>query len=92
MQIFSEKCKDIDLVILDMIMPVMSGRETFGKMHEIDKNIPVIISSGFAKELDMEILMKQGVSGFIQKPFRSLELSKLVAGILTPTNSDKSSN
>lgn len=78
LEIFEKQSGKIDLVILDMIMPVMGGRETFGKIKGIDPHIPVIISSGFTKEEEMISLKEQGISGFLQKPFRSAELSEKV--------------
>jgi len=77
--IFKENMGKIDLIILDMIMPVMGGRETFCHIREISESVPVIIASGFAKEEDMKALKKQGVGGFLQKPFRRAELAEMVA-------------
>ncbi|MBP7563410.1 MAG: PAS domain-containing protein, partial [Candidatus Cloacimonetes bacterium] len=77
--IFKENMGKIDLIILDMIMPVMGGRETFYHIREISESVPVIIASGFAKEEDMKALKKQGVGGFLQKPFRRAELAEMVA-------------
>jgi len=79
---FLETKDEIDLIILDMIMPVMGGRETFTKLREIDPTIPVIIASGFAKEEDMAALKKEGVNGFLNKPFRRAELAEMVAGAM----------
>jgi PAS domain S-box-containing protein len=75
---FKDNRDEIDLVILDMIMPVMGGREAFGKLREIDPNIPVIISSGFSKEDDVLAMKTEGISGFLHKPFRRVELSDMV--------------
>lgn len=69
---------EIDLIILDMIMPIMGGRETFSKIREINQNIPVLIASGFAKEADLIVLKSQGIAGFLQKPFRMAEISEKV--------------
>ncbi|MGL1893616.1 MAG: response regulator [Spirochaetaceae bacterium] len=78
-QTFSEKHQEIDLIILDMIMPVMGGRQAFTLIREIDPKIPVIISSGFAKDSEMEELKKHGVSGYIHKPFNRAELARVVS-------------
>ena len=53
---YKEHRKEINLVILDMIMPVMGGKETFMSIHSIDPSLPVIISSGFSREEDQEAL------------------------------------
>lgn len=79
---FIKNRDNINLIILDMIMPVMGGREAFEKIREMDKNVPIIISSGFSREQDLESIKEKGISGFLQKPFSMSELSKLVAEAL----------
>jgi len=83
LEVFEKHHKGIDLIILDMIMPVMGGRDSFRKFREINPHIPILISSGFAREEDMTLLKEQGISGFLQKPFRSAELSEAVSKILS---------
>lgn len=76
--LFKENINKIDLVILDMIMPVMNGRETFTAIRKINPEVPVIIASGFTKDDEMFTLKNQGLSGFIQKPYSRLELAEIV--------------
>ncbi|MCP4547516.1 MAG: response regulator [bacterium] len=78
MEIFQARHEEIDLVMLDMIMPEMNGHETFLAMRNIDKNCKVIISSGFTEDADLDQLMSLGLSGFISKPYRKIELSHLL--------------
>jgi len=80
---FAERKDEIGLIILDMIMPVMGGREAFEKMRNINPDIPILIASGFAKEEHLALLRKQGLSGFLQKPFRISELAIKVSEALT---------
>ncbi len=82
-EIFKEKFAEINLVIMDMIMPEMNGREAFTKMREIHESCKVIISSGFSKSKDIEALMNEGLSGFIQKPYRNSELSQLLVQVMS---------
>ncbi|MCP4216360.1 MAG: response regulator [bacterium] len=82
-ELFKKRHAEIDIVVMDMIMPVMSGREAFFKMKEIDKNCKVIISSGFAKKKDMDELKRFGLSGYIHKPYKNFELSQLLAQALS---------
>jgi len=63
----------IDLVILDMIMPEMSGKEVFRSIKEIDNSIPVILSSGFSLTGEMRRLIDEGAKAYINKPYK-LEL------------------
>ena len=63
------KEKDIDLVILDIKMPVMGGEEVLEKLLEIDSEVKVILASGYSEEGQHHSLLKMGAKGFIGKPF-----------------------
>ncbi|MFT5702503.1 MAG: PAS domain S-box-containing protein [Desulforhopalus sp.] len=76
--IYKEKWKTIDLVILDMVMPVMNGREAFQEILTINPEAKVIMVSGFARNVDMANMVGKGLAGFIMKPFNRVELSKLI--------------
>ena len=76
--IFKDKHEEIDLVIMDMIMPVMNGTEAFYKLKEIDSSCKVLISSGYTKDENINDLKKLGLVGFIHKPYRISELSQLL--------------
>lgn len=88
-EFYSRHHNEIDLVIMDMVMPEMNGREAFLEMKKIDKNCRVVISSGFPKNESLEQLLDLGLSGFIQKPFRNYELSKLLVEIMKPNTSEE---
>jgi PAS domain S-box-containing protein len=79
---FVERKNEIDLIVLDMIMPVMSGKEAFRQIREIDGNIPIVVASGFAKEKHLEQMKQSGISGFLHKPFRISDLSETIYNIL----------
>jgi len=81
--IFQKQHSEIDLVIMDVIMPEMNGREAFFKMKEIDKNCKVIFSSGFTRDENINDLIKSGLLGFIRKPYRDYELSRLLTDVLS---------
>jgi len=70
-----DKRRDIDLVILDMIMPGMSGSETFDQLKKIDPGVRVILSSGYSMTGRAKIILDRGVKAFIQKPFTAEEFS-----------------
>jgi PAS domain S-box-containing protein len=80
--IFSEKKDSIDVVILDMIMPSMSGSETFDKLRAISPHAKVILSSGYSINGQATEIMKRGCNGFIQKPFNIKELSQKIQEVL----------
>jgi CheY-like chemotaxis protein len=76
--VYMEKRNEIDLVILDMIMPGISGGETFDRLREINPGIKVLLSSGYSIEGQAQEIMDRGCNGFLQKPFRLTNLSRKV--------------
>ncbi len=71
-----------DLVILDMIMTVVGGGETYDKLKEIDPNIKILLSSGYSINGQVTEIRKRGCDGFIQKPFTMRELFKAIREVL----------
>lgn len=66
---FETEHANVDLVILDMVMPVMSGRETFRLLREIAPNVKALLASGYSLDGDAQAILDDGVLGFIQKPY-----------------------
>lgn len=77
-EIYQKHKHRIDLVLLDMVMPKMSGKEAFIQMKKINPNIKVLLSSGFKMDDRVEKVMDLGVCGFIQKPYTLEKLSKMI--------------
>ena len=73
---------EIDMVIMDMIMPQMSGGETFDILKSIDPDVKVILSSGYSLKGQAAQIMERGCRAFLQKPFNIKELSKKVRNVL----------
>jgi two-component system cell cycle sensor histidine kinase/response regulator CckA len=73
----------IDLVILDMIMPGMSGSQTFDKIREIHPEARVLLSSGYSIEGQAKEIINRGCCGFIQKPFTMNDLSAKLQSLLS---------
>jgi PAS domain S-box-containing protein len=80
--LFMGKRNEIDLVILDMIMPGISGGETFDRLREINPEIKVLLSSGYSLNGEAQTIMDRGCKGFIQKPFQIEKLSQKVREML----------
>lgn len=79
---YGERGDSIDLVILDMSMPVMDGCECFRKLKEIDPGVKVVVSTGHALNGAAQEIMNEGASRFLQKPFVLAQLSEAVAKAL----------
>ncbi|HET6490068.1 MAG TPA: response regulator [Syntrophales bacterium] len=73
---------DIDLVMLDMIMPGMAGAETFAELKKIDPDVPVIVISGYSLHDEVNELLAQGCKGFLQKPFLIPEMFKTISRVI----------
>jgi len=73
---------DIDLVILDLIMPRMNGSDTFSALKAIDPGIRVMLSSGYSANQEVEDLLDNGACGFLVKPFTLTDLAEEVHRIL----------
>jgi PAS domain S-box-containing protein len=72
----------IHLVILDMVMPEMSGGEIFDRLKEINPNIKVILASGYSLNGMAKKIIEKGCRGIIQKPFTIASLSHNVREVL----------
>lgn len=79
---FSENRDRIDLVILDMIMPEMSGGNTYDRLKAIDARVKVLLASGYSIDGKATEILNRGCNGFIQKPFGMTKLSKKIREIL----------
>ncbi len=83
LEVYAREKDHISLVILDMLMPRMSGKETLIKLIESYPDISVLILSGFHQEGTAHELEKLGAKGFLQKPYLRQELCKAVAEAMT---------
>ena len=77
-----KKGKEVDLVLLDMIMPGMDGSATFDRLRELNPSILVILSSGYSIEGQATQIIQRGCNGFLQKPFNMSELSQKIRSVI----------
>jgi len=82
LEIYKRKSDKIDMVILDMIMPEMSGGETYDRLKDMDPDIKVLLASGHSIKGQATEILKRGCNGFIQKPFNMEALSMKIREIL----------
>jgi CheY-like chemotaxis protein len=78
-----EKNQDrITLIILDLIMPDLSGGEVFDRLKAMNPHVKVLLSSGYTMDDRTQEILERGCSGFIQKPFKISDLSTSIQRIL----------
>jgi CheY-like chemotaxis protein len=73
---------DIDLVLLDYVMPRMQGNDLYQRLKQCRRNVKVIVTSGYPIDGPVQQVLNAGAQGFIQKPFSRNELSEKVFRIL----------
>ena len=81
-EIYENNPGQIDLVLLDMIMPKQGGHSTFHKLKELDPNVKVLLSSGFVSLEEVDDLLKNGAAGFLPKPHRIRDMAVEIRRIL----------
>ena len=86
--VFERNRGAIDLVVLDMAMPIMGGAACFARLREIDPTTRVILASGFAAEEDAQSCLQRGAICFLEKPYASAVLLAAIAGALEPGSPD----
>ena len=73
---------DVGVVVLDMVMPGMSGAETFHQLKRLDPEVRVLLSSGYSADGQAQALLDDGCDAFIQKPYDMVELSETLSDVL----------
>jgi two-component system cell cycle sensor histidine kinase/response regulator CckA len=83
LDILKTRYADIDLVILDMIMPEIGGGETFDRIKQMAPESKVLLSSGYSINGQAVEILRRGCDGFIQKPFGLTDLSHKIREVLS---------
>jgi len=81
-KIFEANKNQIDLIISDLNMPEMNGKEVIDRLRKIDRNIKVLLSSGALLDSDEKEVIKKGFNGLLRKPYKSNTLSEKLTQIL----------
>ena len=76
---YKENSDKVDVVLLDITMPELGGRETHAQLRELDPNVRVVFSSGYTYEDESEFSFTENAQGFIQKPYRITDLIATIA-------------
>ena len=76
---YRTRAESIDLVIVDVNMPTMDGRETFRQLKEINPQVRGLLSSGLLLASDAQAILDEGAKGFLSKPYESAATLQQVA-------------
>ncbi len=89
LKVYTSNQDQIQLVLLDLIMPKMDGEQTFNNLLKINPHIKVIFVSAYSKDtVRVDNLLERGAIDFIQKPFSIKEITKAI-GYALSTGSQK---
>jgi len=78
--VFKKDYRSIDAVLLDIIMPKMSGTETFREMLKINPNVKVIVTSGHVTNQDQQKIFAKACA-YLEKPYQIMELKQTLESI-----------
>ncbi len=74
LSLYEERKQDIDLVITDLVMPGMDGRQLAEELLRRDPATRILVSTGFSAQTDIAALLEQGIRGVVMKPYQSDQL------------------
>jgi CheY-like chemotaxis protein len=80
--IYKKNSGRINLVFLDIVMPGMSGGDTYDRIKEINPHVKVLLSSGYGIDDQAVEILARGADSFIQKPFSLEDLSQKIKEIM----------
>jgi CheY-like chemotaxis protein len=81
-EMYSKNQEEIALVILDFIMPEMSGKECIDELLGIDPNVKIVVASGYTIDSQTREDLLKRAKGFLEKPFRMNEVQRIVRKVL----------
>ena len=81
-ELYRQQQHEISAVLLDLVMPVMTGKEAFLALQQINPQVKVLLSSGFRQDTRVDEILTAGAAGFIQKPYSLYDLSRTISQIL----------
>lgn len=85
LNIFKKHHSEIELIVLDMVMPIMDGRQTFSEIKRLKPDQRFIIVSGYAEQRDLQEMLKKGAQAYLKKPFQIQEILNQVKTVLDTT-------
>ena len=80
--LYRERGKEIDLVLMDLTMPHMDGAEAFGELRRLNPDVRVVLASGYSHEDVASRFAGKGLAGVLQKPYTLAKLRESLAGLM----------
>lgn len=81
-EIYQKYRGEIDVVLLDLVMPVMSGKDAFTELKRLNSDVKVLLSSGFRHDDRVDEVLDAGAVDYIQKPYSLFDLSRTIKRII----------
>jgi CheY-like chemotaxis protein len=72
--VFQKHQRDIALVVLDLVLPKMSGRDCWLRLRELDSQVRVLVTTGGSQDKELQTCLREGVLGYLTKPFKPSQL------------------
>jgi two-component system cell cycle sensor histidine kinase/response regulator CckA len=82
-QLYRNERDNIDLVVLDMILPDENGAATYKVLRKINPDIKVLVSTGYGTDENVQQILNDRQNGLIQKPFKFKQFTSKVETILS---------
>lgn len=82
LSLYGKHCKEVDLVLLDMVMPEMGGAQVLRALREMDPQVRVLLCSGHFPESELQGAFMEGCVGSIRKPFSLEELGRILQRLI----------
>ena len=79
---YRKHSSSVDCVVIDVMMPELSGRECFREMKKINPSVKAVVSTGYGLNPEVEAFLKDGARDYIHKPFDNAKLSQVLAKVM----------
>lgn len=84
-QLFAEQPPPVSLILLDMSMPEMNGKQVMQHIRRLGVEVPILICSGYSESEVYREFMGLDIAGILQKPFTAKQLASKISAVLRPT-------
>jgi CheY-like chemotaxis protein len=89
LDLFRRDARAYDLILTDLVMPLMDGEETFQRLRQMSPTVNVVLMAGFVDSARLEKMMNNGLSGFVGKPFAPVEILAVVTSVISAADQSK---